>query len=89
MPMTRGELLLGPGEVFLRLFVATLIGCVLGLNRELHGKPAGMRVHALVALGASLISRRSASSSSTRAHGRACSASSRGSWPASASSAAA
>ncbi len=56
MPMTRGELLLGPGEVFLRLFVALLIGCVLGLNRELHGKPAGMRVHALVALGASLIS---------------------------------
>jgi putative Mg2+ transporter-C (MgtC) family protein len=56
MPMTRGELLLGPGQVFLRLFVALLIGCVLGLNRELHGKPAGMRVHALVALGASLVS---------------------------------
>lgn len=56
MPMTRGELLLGPGEVFLRLFVALLIGCALGLNRELHGKPAGMRVHALVALGSSLLS---------------------------------
>ncbi len=56
MPMTRGELLLGPGEVFLRLVIALLIGCVLGLNRELHGKPAGMRVHALVALGASLVS---------------------------------
>jgi putative Mg2+ transporter-C (MgtC) family protein len=55
MPMTRGELLLGPGEVFLRLFVALLIGCALGLNRELHGKPAGMRVHALVALGSSLL----------------------------------
>ena len=55
MPMTRGELLLGPCEVFLRLFVALLIGCILGLNRELHGKPAGMRTHALVALGASLV----------------------------------
>ena len=41
MPMTSGELLIGPGEIFLRLFVATLIGCVLGLNREIHGKPAG------------------------------------------------
>jgi len=28
---------------------------VLGLNREIHGKPAGMRTHALVALGAALI----------------------------------
>ena len=54
--MTRGELLLGPGEVLLRLAIATLIGCVLGLNRELHGKPAGMRTHALVSLGACLIS---------------------------------
>jgi putative Mg2+ transporter-C (MgtC) family protein len=56
MHMTRGELLLGPGEVLLRLTIATLIGCVLGLNRELHGKPAGMRTHALVSLGACLIS---------------------------------
>jgi putative Mg2+ transporter-C (MgtC) family protein len=56
MQMTSGELLLGPGEVFLRLLSAILIGCVIGLNRELHGKPAGMRVHALVGMGASLIS---------------------------------
>jgi putative Mg2+ transporter-C (MgtC) family protein len=55
MPMTSGELLIGPGQVLLRLVVATLIGTVLGLNREIHGKPAGMRTHALVALGASLI----------------------------------
>src|SRR4051812_10165129 len=53
--MTSGEFLIGPGEIFLRLFVATLIGTVLGLNREIHGKPAGMRTHALVSLGASLI----------------------------------
>lgn len=55
MPMTGGEFLIGPGQILLRLFVATLIGTVLGLNREIHGKPAGMRTHALVALGASLI----------------------------------
>jgi len=55
MPMTSGEFLIGPGQIFLRLFIATLIGTVLGLNREIHGKPAGMRTHALVSLGAALI----------------------------------
>lgn len=55
MPMTSGEFLIGPWQIFLRLVVATLIGTALGLNREIHGKPAGMRTHALVALGASLI----------------------------------
>jgi len=55
MPMTSGELLIGPGQIFLRLLVATLIGTGLGLNREIHGKPAGMRTHALVALGSALI----------------------------------
>jgi putative Mg2+ transporter-C (MgtC) family protein len=55
MPMTGGELLIGPGQILVRLVVATVIGTALGLNREIHGKPAGMRTHALVALGASLI----------------------------------
>jgi putative Mg2+ transporter-C (MgtC) family protein len=55
MSMTGGELLIGPGQIFLRLIVATLIGAVLGLNREIHGKPAGIRTHALVSLGAALI----------------------------------
>ena len=55
MPMTSGEFLIGPGQILLRLFIATLIGTALGLNREIHGKPAGMRTHALVALGAALI----------------------------------
>ena len=31
--------------VLVRLAVATVIGCVIGLNRELYGKPAGMRTH--------------------------------------------
>lgn len=38
-------------ELTLRLGGATLFGAVLGLNRGLRQKPAGMRTHALVALG--------------------------------------
>ena len=42
-------------QILLRLGAATLIGCALGLNREIHGKPAGMRTHSLVALGTALV----------------------------------
>jgi putative Mg2+ transporter-C (MgtC) family protein len=45
---------IGMEQVCVRLAVAVLIGGVFGLNRELHGKPAGLRTHALVTLGASL-----------------------------------
>jgi putative Mg2+ transporter-C (MgtC) family protein len=46
---------LGPtGQLALRLGAALLLGSILGLNRELHGKPAGLRTHALVCLGAAL-----------------------------------
>lgn len=45
----------GTSDVALRLLMATLIGCGIGLDRELRGKSAGMRTHALVALGAALI----------------------------------
>ena len=44
----------GNEETALRLGAAVLVGTVLGLNRELHGKPAGLRTHALVCLGAAL-----------------------------------
>ncbi len=44
----------GNEETALRLGAALLVGTVLGLNRELHGKPAGLRTHALVCLGAAL-----------------------------------
>jgi putative Mg2+ transporter-C (MgtC) family protein len=44
----------GNEETALRLGAALLVGTVLGLNRELHGKPAGLRTHALVSLGAAL-----------------------------------
>lgn len=35
-----------------RLALAALLGAIVGLNRERVGKPAGLRTHALVALGA-------------------------------------
>ena len=43
------------GEVALRLFAAAVVGCGIGIDREVRGKPAGMRTHALVALGAALV----------------------------------
>lgn len=42
-------------EILLRLGIATLIGAALGLNREMRQKPAGLRTHALVALGTALV----------------------------------
>lgn len=42
-------------EIALRLSVAVLIGGAIGLNRQLRHKPAGMRTHALVALGAAAV----------------------------------
>ncbi len=39
-------------DLLLRLGAATLAGALIGLNRDLYHKPAGMRTHALVSLGA-------------------------------------
>jgi len=44
------------GEIALRLGSAALIGCALGVNRDLAGKPMGVRTLALVALGAATVS---------------------------------
>jgi putative Mg2+ transporter-C (MgtC) family protein len=41
-------------DILLRLGVAALIGAVLGVDRELKGKPAGPRTMALVALGSAV-----------------------------------
>src|SRR5690349_9480564 len=38
-----------------RLVLATVLGGAIGVNRELHQKPAGFRTHAMVALGAALM----------------------------------
>lgn len=45
----------GSAEIVLRLAAATLIGGVIGLNRDLHGKPTGVRTLGLVGLGAALV----------------------------------
>ena len=42
-------------ELSLRLFVATLVGAVIGLNRDLYGKPAGVRTIGLVCLGSAMV----------------------------------
>jgi len=41
-------------DVATRFALAVLAGAVLGINRELHRKPAGLRTHALVSLGSAL-----------------------------------
>lgn len=40
--------------VFIRSFVAVLIGLVIGMERARHGRAAGMRTHVLVCLGAAV-----------------------------------
>lgn len=41
-------------EIAGRLALATLLGAAIGINREWQRKPAGLRTHAVVALGAAL-----------------------------------
>jgi putative Mg2+ transporter-C (MgtC) family protein len=41
-------------DIVLRLGAAMVIGCALGLNRDLHGKPTGVRTLGLVGLGSAI-----------------------------------
>jgi putative Mg2+ transporter-C (MgtC) family protein len=41
-------------DIAIRLGAATLVGVLLGLNRDLHGKPTGVRTLGLVCLGSAL-----------------------------------
>lgn len=43
-------------EIFWQLILAVLLGLIIGVERELAHKSAGMRTHALVAMGAALFS---------------------------------
>lgn len=43
-------------QIFWQLTLAVLLGSVIGAEREIAGKTAGIRTHALVALGAALFS---------------------------------
>ena len=42
-------------DLIVRLSTATAIGGLIGIDREARGKPAGLRTHALVSLGAALV----------------------------------
>ena len=42
-------------EMTLRLCGATLAGMIIGINRDIHNKPIGMRTLGLVALGSSIV----------------------------------
>lgn len=42
-------------QVLIRLFAATLLGAIVGFQRERTGKPAGLRTHILVALGTTVV----------------------------------
>ena len=41
-------------EMVVRLILASILGAVIGLEREVHGRPAGFRTHLLVSLGSCL-----------------------------------
>lgn len=49
-----GELLT-LGDIAYRLFVVVFIGAVIGIDREIKNRPAGMRTHVLVGVGAAVI----------------------------------
>jgi len=42
-------------EIIFRLFLACVLGGVVGLEREVHGRPAGVRTYLLLSLGSALI----------------------------------
>jgi len=41
-------------EFIIRICIAALLGGVLGFEREIHGRPAGLRTHFLVSMGAAV-----------------------------------
>jgi putative Mg2+ transporter-C (MgtC) family protein len=45
----------GEWEFFFQLLLAAVYGGLIGLEREVHGRPAGLRTHILVCLGSAVI----------------------------------
>jgi putative Mg2+ transporter-C (MgtC) family protein len=41
-------------DTILRMVAAVVVGGAIGVNRDIHGKPTGIRAHALVSLGAAI-----------------------------------
>jgi putative Mg2+ transporter-C (MgtC) family protein len=46
---------ISPRDIVLRLGAAMLVGAILGINRDLRNKPAGLKTHSLVTIGAALL----------------------------------
>lgn len=42
-------------DTVLRMIAAVIAGGAIGINRDIHGKPTGVRAHALVSLGAAIL----------------------------------
>ena len=42
-------------EIVFRLFLAIVLSGIIGFEREIHGRPAGLRTHVLVSVGAALV----------------------------------
>ena len=47
--------IIGNNEIWLRLALAFILGGAIGMEREIHGRPAGLRTHILVCVSAAII----------------------------------
>jgi putative Mg2+ transporter-C (MgtC) family protein len=43
------------GEILFRLLLAAVLGAMVGFEREVHGRPAGIRTYLILCLGSALI----------------------------------
>ena len=43
------------GEILFRLLLAAILGALVGFEREVHGRPAGIRTYLILCLGSALI----------------------------------
>ena len=43
------------GEIIFRLLLAAFLGALVGFEREVHGRPAGIRTYLILCLGSALI----------------------------------
>lgn len=54
-PIDLGSLILSPMDILMRLLCAMIVGTVIGMEREYTHRPAGLRTHILVSLGACVV----------------------------------
>lgn len=46
--------MLNPEQIIIRLIIGTLLGGIIGIEREINNRPAGLRTHVLVTLGSTI-----------------------------------